>query len=145
VPLNFKKNNMRFILVFLLTSMVILSCKEKKEPVTEPQNAESVTVMIGDIDIPTAKKMLAESPEIVLLDVRTPEEIALGKIGEAVEMDFTSPGFKEKVAALDKNKEYIVYCAAGGRSAKAVNMMKDIGFEKAYNLTGGYTGWSKEQ
>ncbi len=129
-----------------MSTIIILSCKEPKTATTpEPQNAETESVLDNDIDIPTAKTMLAKSPEIVLLDVRTPEEIALGKIGEAVEMDFTSPDFKEKVAALDKNKEYIVYCAAGGRSAKAVNMMKDLGFEKAYNLTDGYTGWSKAQ
>ena len=89
---------------------MILSCKEQKT-VTAPalQNAESVTVMNTDIDIPTAKNMIAQSPEIVLLDVRTPEEIALGKIGDAVEIDITSPDFNEKVAALDKSKEYIVY------------------------------------
>ena len=136
---------MRFILVFLLSSMVILSCKEKIETATVPQNAESVNVMTGDIDIPTAKNMIAQSPEIVLLDVRTPEEIALGKIGDAVEIDITSPDFNEKVAALDKSKEYIVYCAAGGRSAKAVHMMKELGFDKTYNLKAGYTGWAKAQ
>lgn len=136
---------MRFILVFLLSSILIISCKEKKEPATVQQNAENVTVMTSDIDINTAKNMLAQSPEIVLLDVRTPEEIALGKIGEAIELDFTSPDFKEKVALLDKNKEYLVYCAAGGRSAKAVHMMKELGFEKTYNLKAGYTGWAKAQ
>lgn len=136
---------MRFIFVFLLSSILIISCKEKKELATVQQNAENVTVVTSDIDITTAKKMIAQSPEIVLLDVRTPEEIALGKIGEAVEMDFTSPDFKEKVAALDKNKEYIVYCAAGGRSSRAVHLMKGLGFEKAYNFAGGFTRWSKGQ
>lgn len=68
----------------------------------------------------------------------------MGKIGEMwVEINITSPDFNEKVAALDKSKEYIVYCAAGGRSAKAVHMMKELGFDKTYNLKAGYTGWAK--
>jgi len=125
---------------------MLFSCKEQKsETVRASENAENTAVLITDIDIPTAKNKLAQSSEIVLLDVRTPEEIALGKIGEAMEMDFTSPDFKEKVAALDKNKEYVVYCAAGGRSARAVNIMKELGFEKAYNLKGGYAGWTEVQ
>ncbi len=137
---------MRFFLLFLLSTIMILSCKEQKTA-TAPalQNAENAPALNSDIDIPTAKSMIAQSPEIVLLDVRTPEEIALGKIGDAVEIDITSPDFNEKVAALDKSKEYIVYCAAGGRSAKAVHMMKELGFDKTYNLKAGYTGWAKAQ
>jgi len=80
-----------------------------------------------------------------LLDVRTPEEIAQGKIENAMEIDFSSPDFKDKVSMLDKNKEYIVYCAAGGRSSRAVNIMKEVGFTKAHNLTAGYNGWAKEK
>ncbi len=137
---------MRFILFFLVSVFMLFSCKEQKsETVQATENAENTAVLNTDIDIPTAKNKLAQSSEIVLLDVRTPEEIALGKIGEAMEMDFTSPDFKEKVAALDKNKEYVVYCAAGGRSARAVNIMKELGFEKAYNLKGGYAGWTEVQ
>lgn len=53
---------------------MILSCKEQKTA-TAPalQNAENAPALNTDIDIPTAKNMIAQSPEIVLLDVRTPE------------------------------------------------------------------------
>ena len=97
-----------------------------------------------DIDIATAKTMIAQTKDLVLLDVRTPEEVALGKIGDAMVMDFTEPDFKEKAGQLDRNNTYIVYCAAGGRSSKAVAIMQDLGFDKAFNMVGGYTEWSKK-
>ncbi|MBK8669719.1 MAG: rhodanese-like domain-containing protein [Saprospiraceae bacterium] len=51
---------------------------------------------------------------------------------------------KKKAGQLDRNNTYIVYCAAGGRSSKAVAIMQDLGFDKAFNMVGGYTEWSKK-
>ena len=79
--------------------------------------------------------------EVILLDVRTPREIAAGKIDGAVELDFNAPDFADRIADLDRAPTYLVYCAAGGRSNKACQLMADEGFERVYNLDGGFTAW----
>ena len=83
-------------------------------------------------------------PDVVILDVRTPGETAAGMIEGAVEIDFRGDNFKDQISALDKDKTYLVYCKSGGRSASACEIMQEMGFEKLYNLDGGYTRWSAE-
>ena len=79
-----------------------------------------------------------------LLDVRTPGEIAKGSIKGSVNMDFFDDNFESKLDQLDKTKPVYVYCAAGGRSSDAMDMMKKKGFVAVYNLLGGYNAWVKE-
>lgn len=83
------------------------------------------------------------APNTVILDVRTPGETAGGVISGALELDYRAPGFAEEVAALDKDKTYLVYCASGGRSGKACEMMKEAGFKEVVNLKGGYRAWKE--
>src|SRR5437879_533090 len=64
------------------------------------------------------EKLRAEKQNRVL-DVRTAKEFAAGHIPSAVNIDVNGPDFEQKVSALDKNKSYLVHCAAGVRSAKA--------------------------
>ncbi|MFT5983629.1 MAG: rhodanese-related sulfurtransferase [Ulvibacter sp.] len=80
-------------------------------------------------------------PNVVILDVRTPKEIADGTIAGAMGIDVKGKEFDEKVKALDKTKTYLVYCRSGRRSSKACGIMANKGFEKLYNLKGGYTAW----
>ena len=82
-----------------------------------------------------------EDGEVILLDVRTPREISAGKIDGAVELDFNAPDFADRIAQLDREPTYLVYCAAGGRSNKACALMAEEGFERVYNLDGGFTAW----
>ena len=91
-----------------------------------------------------AQKMLT-SGKVIPIDVRTPEEIAEGKIEGALEIDFKGSGFQSKVSKLDKSATYLVYCRSGRRSAKAVKQMEAIGFEKCYDLDGGYLAWQKQR
>ena len=72
-----------------------------------------------------------------LLDVRTPEEWANGKVASSACINFMDADFKQKVTKLDKNKPVFVYCAAGGRSTKATKILSEAGFTQIYNLTGG--------
>lgn len=88
-----------------------------------------------------AKKM--QEKDVVLLDVRTPEEIAQGKIAGAAELDFRSPDFAAQVDKLDKNKTYLIYCRSGNRSGQACKMMADKGFTSLYNLAGGILAWKE--
>ena len=81
----------------------------------------------------------------VVLDVRTPAEIALGKIENAIELDIRALGFEEKIKRLDKNKTYLVYCKSGVRSVKACKVLEKNGFKYKYNLLGGYKAWKSSQ
>ena len=143
-----KKNEMKH-LIFLIFSLTFLACDGQKSSLKmdtkyedKKENKLSDLIFKENIDVAEAKTLIATAQDIILLDVRTPQEIAQGKIDNALEIDYASPEFKDKVSILDKNKEYVVYCAAGGRSAKAVKVMKELGFTKAHNLTSGYSGWN---
>jgi rhodanese-related sulfurtransferase len=78
-----------------------------------------------------------------IVDVRTPGEFSEGHIANAVNMDVTSDDFESKIATLDKEKPVMVYCKAGGRSAKAAAILKENGFKKVYDLDGGMIGWNE--
>jgi phage shock protein E len=79
-----------------------------------------------------------------LLDVRTPQEWADGKVASSICINYMESDFKQKVTKLDKNKPIFVYCAAGGRSPKAAKILADAGFKQVYNLTsGGYADLAK--
>ena len=77
----------------------------------------------------------------VILDVRMPEEYAGGHIRDALNINYQSPSFKDKVARLDKNFTYIVYCRTGMRSSAARDIMEEMGFKHVINMTGGYADW----
>ena len=79
---------------------------------------------------------------MVLLDVRTPAEIAGGKIAGARELDFRSSDFADRLAEIDTSKTVLVYCASGGRSARACTQLAEQGARRVYNLAGGYRAWA---
>ena len=80
-----------------------------------------------------------------LLDVRTPEEYEAGHIPEATLININEPeSFIEAVKGLDNTKNYYVYCRSGARSAKACQVMNQMGIEVAKNLLGGFLEWEGE-
>ena len=88
---------------------------------------------------------LTEQPEAVVLDVRTEEEFESGHIPNAKNIDLRmGPGFIDEINTLVKNKSYYVYCRSGARSAQAVQLMRDLGFNETYNLLGGILEWEGE-
>ncbi|MCK8480168.1 rhodanese-like domain-containing protein [Psychroserpens algicola] len=88
---------------------------------------------------------LAADENAVVLDVRTPEEVALGIIPDAIVIDiYKGQGFIEDIEKLDTSKTYYVYCKSGGRSAQACRVMNQLGFKNTYNLIGGFSEWSGE-
>ncbi|HEY7535036.1 MAG TPA: rhodanese-like domain-containing protein [Thermodesulfobacteriota bacterium] len=81
---------------------------------------------------------------LVILDVRTPEEFNGGHIENAINLDFYSETFKDDINKLDRNKLYITHCAVGGRSAKTVEIMKDLDFIQVYYMIGGIAEWKSK-
>ncbi len=88
---------------------------------------------------------LKEDSNALILDVRTQDEVADGYIPNAMNIDIhLGQGFLDELEKLDKSKSYYVYCRSGARSGQACAIMNSIGFEKAYNLEGGFMNWEGE-
>lgn len=87
------------------------------------------------------KKLLKENKDAVVLDVRTADEYNSGKIPNSININVLQAKFQSEVAKLDKTKPYFVYCKSGMRSVRASQILCTLGFEKVYNLSGGYSAW----
>ena len=87
------------------------------------------------------KKALETTVPKQLLDVRTDAEVQAGVIANARHCDLSNPHFEHQLDQLDKNVPVYVYCAVGGRSAQAAQILSEKGFKQVYNLTGGVQGW----
>jgi phage shock protein E len=80
-------------------------------------------------------------PGTIVIDVRTPAEYAEGHLPNAQNIDIEGPDFATRIAALDKNAPYAVYCHSGKRSAAALEQMTAADFVHAYDLAGGISAW----
>ncbi len=83
-----------------------------------------------------------ENASVVLIDVRTPGEFSDGYIDGAVNID--SASFADRMAQLDTNMTYILYCQAGVRSANVLSQMQAAGFSRVYEIGGGIAAWQAE-
>ena len=81
---------------------------------------------------------------ITVVDVRTPEEFLLGALPDAKNVSVTSLSFISEIGNYAKEEPVLVYCKKGTRSARAVLIMKTLGFQKIYELEGGYFAWKDQ-
>lgn len=84
---------------------------------------------------------LKTTGDVQLVDVRTTEEYNAGHLKNARNINVNADDFKEQVGSLNKKKPVMVYCKSGGRSAKAAEQLKDMGFTEVYNMDGGIMKW----
>lgn len=83
-----------------------------------------------------------ESSHPVVIDIRRPEEYAAGHLEAAnLQLDYYAPDFKDRLARLDKNGKYLIYCRSGHRSGLALAIMKDLGFTEIHDIAGGINAW----
>lgn len=77
----------------------------------------------------------------VLIDVREPSEYKKGHIKGAVNLPLSAIGTAKSVLP-DKSAPLYVYCLSGGRSRKAVSVLKSAGYREVHDIGGiaGYTG-----
>lgn len=85
----------------------------------------------------------AAAQNIILLDVRTPEEYNSGHLKGAINYDYNGADFEKQISSIDKTKKVYVYCQRGGRSAGASEALSKNGFKSVFNLTGGIEAWQQ--
>ncbi|KAA2218481.1 rhodanese-like domain-containing protein [Maribacter flavus] len=117
---------MKYPVILLLSFLLNLSCAQTQTPSSKPIN--SITA--------------DEMKNVVLLDVRTPEEYAQGHLDNSLNINWFDADFAQQVEGIDKDETIYVYCKVGGRSAKAQEKLKSLGYKNVVNLEGGYDAWS---
>ncbi len=136
-----------FTIIFAFTVLQACAGENQKQETVKGDKGEKTQKVntFKNIEASELKSVLeTETGDITILDVRTPGEIAGGKVDvEAVEMDFYDQDFRDNLESLDKNKPVYVYCKAGGRSSSAAKMLVENGFNEVYNLNGGIDAWKR--
>lgn len=137
------------LLCLLSMSSVMFACNNNTATTQTVETNNNVT---PNDEKPTVKNIsqqefitLQKDSNTLVLDVRTPSEIAEGYIkGTQLFIDINGSNFQDELNKLDKSKTYLVYCRSGARSSRAAGAMIDAGFKVVYNLTGGIMGWTGE-
>ena len=114
-------------------------------PTSVKQLMEAANAAVPKISGKEAQEMVANGA--LLVDVRDGTEVAAtGKAAGSVHIPRGSLEFKADLSApsadpnFSADKTIILHCASGGRAALAGKLLKDMGYEKVYNL-GGFKDW----
>ena len=107
-----------------------------------PTSAAQTTGGVPSLSVADLKRKLDAKEPFLLLDVREPFESAICQI----------PGTRliplgelpAHIPALDRAQEIVLLCKSGMRSAKALQLLRDAGFPKLWNVEGGITAWARE-
>lgn len=91
-----------------------------------------------DISVEDLKQLLDEGADFVLLDVREEREYEICNLdGRLIPLG----ALPERMQELDASAHVVVHCRSGGRSAKAVELLREAGFGNAWNVQGGILAW----
>jgi adenylyltransferase/sulfurtransferase len=94
----------------------------------------------SDITVEQLKQRLDRGEKVFILDVRNPPEYAICRIEGSTLLPL--PELPMRFRELEPEREIIVHCKSGMRSAKAVAFLRDQGFTKVKNLKGGILEWA---
>ena len=123
----------KIIVICLFLGFISCNSQEKKE-------TSFVNVSVEEF------QKLISTKGAQLVDVRTSRAYKKGHIKNALLIDYMSSDFKTKAfKGIDKSKPVLLYCTSGVLSARSAKMYKKAGFEKVYNLLGGFNAWSAKK
>ena len=96
----------------------------------------------GIIDPLEVKRKLDRHDRFLLLDVREPHEFQIARIPGSILIPLGD--LPKRLNELDPKSDIVAHCKSGGRSQKAVDLLKQNGFTSVLNMTGGITAWSEK-
>ena len=104
---------------------------------------EATQQQMPEITATELKQRLDNGDDIQIVDVREAHEVAIAKIPNTIHIPLGQ--VLNRMSEIDSNKETVVHCKMGGRSAKAIDALQRSGFTgKLANLVGGITAWSND-
>lgn len=106
----------------------------QEAPVPVAAGAES------DTTAEELKRRIDQGEQVFILDVRNPPEYDICRLPGSTLIPL--PELPQRLSELDKNREMVVHCKSGMRSAKAIDFLRQQGFTKLRNLKGGILAWA---
>jgi adenylyltransferase/sulfurtransferase len=110
-------------------------------PGFETRRKEETLVSLREMTVKELKRRLDAGDRIEVLDVREPHEYGICNLGGTLIPLGELPA---RMQELDPEREFVVLCRSGNRSARAVEFLQDSGFERVWNLKGGIRAWAAE-
>ena len=124
----------------------MLSCAQAPSTSETSSSAQETAAIMEDVSNDTFLTLMADMPEALLLDVRTPEEWNDGHLEGASHADYwgDEQAFQAAMDAIPRDRPVLVYCAGGGRSGLTAKELIKAGHHEVYNLENGISGWIAE-
>jgi rhodanese-related sulfurtransferase len=97
--------------------------------------------VINEIDSESLHERIASGEDVLLVDIRTPAEIAQGAIPDALHLPMHL--IPIRINELPKDREVVLYCRSGARSYQACAYMMQQGYDRVLNLRGGIIAWAR--
>ncbi|MGH9361905.1 MAG: molybdopterin-synthase adenylyltransferase MoeB [Thermoanaerobaculia bacterium] len=95
-----------------------------------------------DVQPEELKRWLDAGRDLVVLDVRTPQEHDIARIAGARLIPLQE--LRDRLGELDPAATIVAHCHSGMRSAQAVSFLRRMGYDRARNLAGGIDAWSRQ-
>lgn len=103
---------------------------------------DAIFAAVPEIEPAALSARLASGEALDIVDVREPYEFAIARIEGARLIPLAS--LEARLNELSPDREIVVHCKAGGRSAQAVKRLRAAGFKRVFNLAGGIQRWSRD-
>ena len=131
------------LLVLAISVSVAFSCNSTSKQAQAESTQLQEAIVSKNVSAKEFQDLIKDKANAIILDVRTPNEVAQGIIKNAEKIDFYDKNFQAELDKLDKSKPVLIYCRSGRRSGIAMSTMRELGFSEVYNLQGGIIEWSE--
>ena len=137
---------MKTFFLTLSVACMMLACAQSPSTSETASSAQDTAAIMEDVSNDTFLALMADKPEALLLDVRTPEEWNEGHLAGASHADYWGDEqvFQAAMDAIPRDRPVLVYCAGGGRSGLTAKELIKAGHREVYNLENGISGWIAE-
>jgi len=127
----------RFLLILFVLTIILTGCVNVDTKNNDPEESAYKKISAEDA------KDIIDSEDVIVLDVRTPEEYKEGHIESAVLLPVNDIKDKAGEVLTNKDAKILVYCRSGNRSATAAKELIEMGYTDVYDF-GGIMSWPYE-
>jgi adenylyltransferase/sulfurtransferase len=114
-------------------------CGYQPENEGEPEMGE-----IPEMNVTELKRRLDQGEPLTIIDVREPYEWNIGNLEPYGARLIPMGQLAKRLDEIDPKEEIVLQCRSGARSGRALEFMREHGYDRLWNLKGGILAWSNE-